>query len=641
MSDQFPYSFGKYRMEAEIGRGGFGTVFRGVDVDLERPVAIKIMDPIYMRDQRWVARFRREARVMARLEHPNIVPIYEIGEEDGRLYLAMKFIDGPDMTQLIREKGALPWDVVVEMVSQIASALDFAHQENVIHRDLKPGNILIDNGKALLTDFGLAQMVESNSQSVSMSGGVAGTYNYMPPEVFNNEPATPAADVYALGCVVYEMLTGKMLFDGVTTAAIIGAHLKGISLDEPLPEGTPPGTREVIQIALAKDPLDRYATAAELANELQRAATDRLTGPYAQLEQALAGQNWPAALALAAEIRAQDPNYRDVSGLEDRAKRGQWSAQWLNEAQQGLAVNDFDAVRGALSQWRRVDPNNPDIPRVEQAMTDKEAAAKRDEQAATAAALAAATAAAAAKPAPDPTPVSAAPPPQAPPPAQAPQAEKGGLPKWIWLVAALVGLCFIVGLFVLFSGGDTDDPIDGTPVVTGNENDEATVEPTAVENDTIVEEPPLLVKATATTKPTVRPTDTPPPTEVPTESPLREEVKYTIAVHTGCENFAGTDANVFIKLFGQLGESDDYLLAKDGVNDHEACEEHIYQLTMADLGEIDMIRIYHDNSGVAAGWFLDGVFIRNETTGEERYFANNGWLDVTEGDGKISRDLVP
>ena len=129
---------------------------------------------------------------------------------------------------------------------------------------------------------------------------------------------------------------------------------------------------------------------AELANELQRAATDRLTGPYAQLEQALAGQNWPAALALAAEIRAQDPDYRDVSGLEDRAKRGQWSAQWLNEAQQGLAVNDFDAVRGALSQWRKVDPNNPDIPRVEQAMTDKEAATKRDEQGATAAALAAA-----------------------------------------------------------------------------------------------------------------------------------------------------------------------------------------------------------------------------------------------------------
>jgi serine/threonine protein kinase len=366
MSDQFPYSFGKYRMEAEIGRGGFGTVFRAQDVNLDRPVAIKIMDPVYMRDQRWVARFRREARLMAKLDHPHIVPIHEISEEEGRLYLAMKFIDGPDLTKMITQQGGLPWDMVVDMTGQIASALDYAHQQNVIHRDLKPGNILVSNGQAMLTDFGLASMVEDNSVSISMTGGIAGTYNYMSPEVFNNEDVTPAADVYALGCVLYEMLAGHMLVEGKSTAAIIGAHLKGVTIDEPLPEGTPPGTRELIQTALAKDPLDRYPSAAELAQELQRISLDRLTTPYAQLERAVAGQDWSEALSLAIDIRAQDPNYRDVVALEARAQQGHWSERWRTEAQRALADNDFDAARGSLSQWRRIDPANPESESLEQ-----------------------------------------------------------------------------------------------------------------------------------------------------------------------------------------------------------------------------------------------------------------------------------
>jgi len=647
MSDQFPYSFGKYRMEAEIGRGGFGTVFRAVDLDLDRPVAIKIMDPIYMRDQRWVARFRREGRVMARLEHPHIVPIYEISEEDGRLYLAMKFIDGPDMTTLIKEKGALPWDVVVEMVSQIASALDFAHQQNVVHRDLKPGNILISNGQALLTDFGLAQMVESNSQSVSMTGGVAGTYNYMPPEVFNDEQVTPAADIYALGCVVYEMLDGKMLFDGNTTAAIIGAHLKGITFDEPLPAGTPPGTREVIEIALAKDPQQRYGTATEFAQELQRVATDRLAGTYAQLEQAISGQRWPEALALAAEIQAQDPNYRDIAALEERAHRGQWSAQWLNEAQQGLAANDFDAVRGALSQWRRVDPNNPDILRVEQTLVAKEAAANREEQAAVAAVAAAATVDTV-ETTPQPAPVSAGPPPQATPPTQTTQPSKGGLPGWIWWIAALVVLLILAfGIRAAFFGGGDDDQPPATQIVTENEEGEAPFEETPAVSDKASEDAAAVaeVAATATPRltntplpPTDRPTITPRP---PTETPTPGQVKYTITVHTGCEFLSGTDANVYIKLLGERGESNENLLDNPSVNDFETCDSHTYQLILPDLGEINTVSIRHDNSGLAAGWFLDGVFIRNETTGEERYFSNNRWLATDEDDGQISRDLNP
>ncbi len=368
MSKQFPYSFGKYQVEAEIGRGGFGNVFHAIDQELDRSVAIKILDPMYMRDQRWVRRFRREARVMARLEHPNIVPIYEIGEQEGRLFLAMRLIDGPNLSEVIKERGPLSWDESMQIVSQLASALDFAHDRDVIHRDLKPGNILISDGQALLTDFGLAQLMANNSQSISVTGGIAGTYNYMPPEIFMDDEATPAADIYALGCVIYEMLVGEMLFGATTTAAIIGAHLEGVTLDEPLPDA-PPGTREILQTALAKDPADRYTTAGELAQELQQATKDRLAEPYSQLEQALAAGQWPEALALAAEIREHNTDYRDVVALEEQARTGHWSARWREEAETAVAEDDFGAARGALLQWQRMDPDSTQITEVKTQLT--------------------------------------------------------------------------------------------------------------------------------------------------------------------------------------------------------------------------------------------------------------------------------
>ena len=298
MSEQFPYSFGKYRMEAEIGRGGFGTVFRAEDVDLGRPVAIKVLDPLYMRDQRWVARFRREARMMASLDHPNIVPIYDINEEEGRLYIAMKYIDGPELADLISEEGGLPWDRVVAIVDQIASALDYAHQRDIIHRDIKPANILISNGQAMLTDFGLAQIVSSNSLSASVFGGVTGTYNYISPEVFNDEAVTPASDVYALGCVLYEMLTGQMLVEGTTPAAVMMTHVKGVTLDKPLPADTPSGAHDIFEKALAINPADRYASAGELTEELQRITDETPIAPPPAEKAGLPGWIWWAVAVI-------------------------------------------------------------------------------------------------------------------------------------------------------------------------------------------------------------------------------------------------------------------------------------------------------------------------------------------------------
>lgn len=273
MNGEFPFKFGKYRMEAEIGRGGFGNVFRATDIALDRPVAIKILDPLLMRDQHWVARFRSEARVMARLDHPNIVVIHEIGEENGHLYIAMKLVDGPDLSSYLHKSGPLPWDTVTNFTNQIASALDYAHGQGVIHRDLKPGNILVNDSSVLLTDFGLAKIVQENTQSVSLTEGQAGTYNYIPPEIFNDQQAGPPADIYALGLVVYEMLTGSKLVDNTSTAAIIATHLKGVVIDQPLPESVPPGVKEVLQTAVAINPTDRYASARLMAAALAGTAT--------------------------------------------------------------------------------------------------------------------------------------------------------------------------------------------------------------------------------------------------------------------------------------------------------------------------------------------------------------------------------
>ena len=280
----------------------------------------------------------------------------------------MRLIDGPDLTNIIAEKGPLSWDDTVDIVSQIASAIDFAHQQNVIHRDLKPGNIMVTGKQAVLTDFGLAQIVESNAQSISISGGFTGTYNYMPPEIFNNDTITSAVDIYALGCVLFEMVTGHMLFEGQSTGAIIGAHLKGVTLDQPLPEGTPPGLREVILTALAKDPFNRYATAGELVNELKRLSSDLLAKPYAALELAMSEERWEDALAITAEIRAQDPDYRDSAAIEERAlaeneaaQRRQMAGQLETTALVALAAGNFDEVRGVLLQWRHVAPDDPQL----------------------------------------------------------------------------------------------------------------------------------------------------------------------------------------------------------------------------------------------------------------------------------------
>ncbi len=251
-------TLGKYELLKELGRGGFGTVYRARDTTLDVERAVKILHPAMASDPDFITRFRREAITAAKLEHPNIVPVYELGEEQGSYFLVMKFIPGGSLKELLKHEGHLSFERALVILRQIGSALEFAHQKGLIHRDVKPGNILLEeDGTARLSDFGFSKNLTGNS--VSVSGGVIGTPAYIPPEVWRGKPASPATDQYALACVFFEMLTGEVLFSGDSPPEVLTRHiLDGAQFPAVWPQGVPTGITEVLRRALAKEPQDRY-----------------------------------------------------------------------------------------------------------------------------------------------------------------------------------------------------------------------------------------------------------------------------------------------------------------------------------------------------------------------------------------------
>ncbi|MGC9024619.1 MAG: protein kinase domain-containing protein, partial [Chloroflexia bacterium] len=271
MRDLLDRALGKYIILEEIGRGGMGAVYKARDVELDRIVAMKVLSPYLVGEPHLVQRFMREARLAANLDHPNIVAIYDIGGEGGYYYFVMKYLDGRSLKEIIAQRGPLPLDEVVSIVRQLASALDYAHQQNLIHRDVKPGNVIVgSDGHVTLTDFGLAKVVES--MKLTASGETLGTLEYMSPEQARGE-ASPASDIYSLGVMTYEMLAGRLPFQGSNQATLLYQHLH-----EPPPPlcrwnpAVPPEVEQVVLKAMAKEPAERYATAGEMARELERAA---------------------------------------------------------------------------------------------------------------------------------------------------------------------------------------------------------------------------------------------------------------------------------------------------------------------------------------------------------------------------------
>ncbi|NLI41375.1 MAG: protein kinase [Caldisericales bacterium] len=259
-------TLGKYELHEELGRGGFGTVYRATDTTLGRDVALKVLHPQYTIEPDFIQRFRNEARLVASLRSPHIVTIYELGEVNGRVFIAMEYLPGGSLKNRLDKTGPIPFDESLEIMKQVCAGLETAHEQGLVHRDVKPGNILFDSREnAVIADFGLARAIQLSSVSSSSSTGGTGTPAYRAPELWiGKPPASPTTDIYSLGCVLSEMLSGQMLFLGETTEEILTRHLiTGANFPQNYPAGVPDGIRAVIQKAVAKAQSERFQSASE------------------------------------------------------------------------------------------------------------------------------------------------------------------------------------------------------------------------------------------------------------------------------------------------------------------------------------------------------------------------------------------
>ena len=259
----------QYRVERELGAGGFAVVYLVKDLNLKRNLAVKVLSPDLITSKTVLERFRREAETVAQLSHPHIVPLHFIGQKDDLVYLAMECVEGYSLADRLEKEGRLPVDEAARFLREVASALDYAHKRGVIHRDIKPHNILIqaETGRALVTDFGIARTAEGGS--LTASGMLVGTPAYLSPEQVTGAPSDHRADIYALGVMAYEMLTGAPPFGGATPTAVLLKRLQGPppSLTKALP-GIPPAIDDVIMGCLASEPADRFQSAGDVVRAL-------------------------------------------------------------------------------------------------------------------------------------------------------------------------------------------------------------------------------------------------------------------------------------------------------------------------------------------------------------------------------------
>jgi serine/threonine-protein kinase len=260
------------RVEGVVGRGGMGVVYRATQLSLERPVALKAIAPELAGDATFRERFKRESRIAASIEHPNVIPVYEAGEGEGMLYLIMRYVEGTDLRALIDSEGGLEPERAARIVAQVAAALAAAHRRDLIHRDVKPANVLIDadgeRDHAYLTDFGIARHAAATS-GLTRTGSVIGTLDYLAPERIQDQGGDGRADVYALGCVLFEALTGTLPFARDNDVAKMYAHLSApVPSARDVDEDVPEELDALAQRAMSKDPDDRFATATEMAEAL-------------------------------------------------------------------------------------------------------------------------------------------------------------------------------------------------------------------------------------------------------------------------------------------------------------------------------------------------------------------------------------
>ncbi|MFC3983382.1 serine/threonine-protein kinase [Streptosporangium jomthongense] len=264
---------GRYRLDTRIGAGGMGEVWRGEDIVLARTVAVKVLLPGRTDDPGFLVRFQGEARAMATINHPGVVEVYDYGVHEvpgagATAYLVMKFVDGEPLDRLLARLGSIAPGAAMELIAQAASALQAVHEQGIVHRDIKPGNLLVrSDGTLVLTDFGIAR--SDAASRLTDAGMVLGTAAYCAPEQAEGAPVTPAVDIYALGVVAYECLAGQRPFDGDTPVTIALKHIR----EEPpaLPPHIPPGVRALVERALSKDPARRFPSGAAMSAAARQA----------------------------------------------------------------------------------------------------------------------------------------------------------------------------------------------------------------------------------------------------------------------------------------------------------------------------------------------------------------------------------
>jgi serine/threonine-protein kinase len=326
----------RYRVDEEIGRGGMGAVYVADDLALPRKVALKVLQPEALSDATARARFQEEIDSCVRIEHPHVVPVHDAGFDGSHFYIAMRLIDGPDLSRIISDFAPLNETRALRLLGQIANALDAVHRERLIHRDVKPANVLIWNSGAddehcYLTDFGIAKALDDTG-TLSTAGPI-GTPAYMAPEVCAGRVADAQADQYSLACLAYEMLSGRLPLEG-EGAALLEAHMseepRSLSTDAP---HVSPQVRAAIQQGLAKSPADRYPSVKELANAASGASKESFEQSEAVSE----------ALSRAKTDKEVVTSLTAVGGLSDariaevaRLKRSRDARQRLRAARKAL-----------------------------------------------------------------------------------------------------------------------------------------------------------------------------------------------------------------------------------------------------------------------------------------------------------------
>jgi hypothetical protein len=342
-------SIGKYRIIEERGRGGFATVYKALDTTLDREIALKVLDPVLTSDRAFISRFQQEARVTARLFHPNIAALFEVGQAEGRYFIAMQFIPGRNLYQLLQSGALLSFDQIVSVIQQIGAALDYAHGCGAIHRDVKPSNIVFDeNDHATLTDFGIAKALQTTTIQTT-TGAILGTPAYASPEQVESKPLDGRTDLYSLGVVAYELFTGKVPFMADTTPSLF---YKIVHETPPPPSQVharvAPPIEQALLKAIAKQPEERYQTGQEFGEALcvavAQVETETAQGLCEQARSLLVQNDFDGAETALRQVQVIKAGHREAQALLKEVSRRREATQRYHELVQMVNLARAQAV---------------------------------------------------------------------------------------------------------------------------------------------------------------------------------------------------------------------------------------------------------------------------------------------------------